>query len=93
MIPMAKKEKPAPLPPPTPAPTRRVGRLDHVAGVTRELARLYRDVRAGRVSSSDGARMGYLLSVIRQTIETGELAARLEAIETEISEGKTDAAA
>ena len=83
---MAAKKKTAP-PPPPPAHSRRIGRLDRVAGVTRELGRLYRDMRMGRVSSNDGAKLAYVLSVVRQTLESGQLAERLDRIESELKEG------
>jgi hypothetical protein len=78
---MATKKKTAP--PPPPAPSRRVGRLDHVRGVVKELGRVYRDARQGKLASNDATRLAYVLSTIRQAIETGELAARLDALELE----------
>ncbi len=77
---MAKKHNTVP-PPPNPPAARRVGRLDGIAGVVKELGRVYRDARSGRLASSDATRLAYVLSTIRQAIETGELAARLDALE------------
>lgn len=83
---MAPKKKTAP-PPPPPAPSRRVGRLDHVGGVVKELGRVYRDARTGRLPSGDATRLAYVLGTIRQAIETGELAARLDTIERDMKGG------
>ncbi len=87
---MAAKKKTAP-PPLPPAPSRRVGRLDHVGGVVKELGRVYRDARTGRLPSGDATRLAYVLGTIRQAIETGELAARLDTIERDMKGGNNAA--
>ena len=45
------------------------------------MARVYRDMRAGRIESQDGTRLTYVLSQIGKLIESGENEKRLEALE------------
>ncbi|HET7098414.1 MAG TPA: hypothetical protein VFJ68_13575 [Casimicrobiaceae bacterium] len=45
------------------------------------MARVYRDMRAGRIESQDGTRLAYVLSQIGKLIEAGEIEKRLEAVE------------
>jgi hypothetical protein len=87
---MAAKKKTAP-PPPSPPPAVRVGRLDTAGGVVKELGRVYRDARTGRLPSATATKLAYVLATIRTAIETGEMAARLDALENQTKE--TDHAA
>ncbi len=50
----------------------------------KELGRVYRDARTGRLASGDAAKLAYVLATIRTAIETGELAERLDRIETDM---------
>jgi hypothetical protein len=45
------------------------------------MARVYRDVRTGRIQTADGTKLAYVLAQLGKLIETGELEKRLEAIE------------
>jgi hypothetical protein len=45
------------------------------------LANLYRDARTGKVDTSDAAKLGYLLNLIRQCIVDDDLVRRVEALE------------
>lgn len=51
--------------------------------VQREMARVYRDMRNGRLDPSDGAKMTYTLATLGKLIETGDLERRVEALELE----------
>jgi hypothetical protein len=46
-----------------------------------EAARVYRDMRAGRIEPVIGTRLVYVLSVIGKLIEAGEIEKRMEAVE------------
>lgn len=49
--------------------------------VRRELARLYRQAKAGQIPTQDASRLAYILNLLRQSIETGDLEARIQALE------------
>lgn len=51
--------------------------------VQRELARLYRQMKAGEIAPADGTKLAYVLNLLRQAIETGQLEARIGALEAE----------
>jgi len=55
--------------------------LKTIDDVRVEMARVYRDMRAGRVDTADGTKMAYVLAQIGKLIESGELEKRLEALE------------
>jgi len=64
----------------------RIGRLDTIEGVRKELGRLYTSARrnAGRdVDAGTAAKLGYLLHSIAKTLEIAELEKRIAALETE----------
>lgn len=61
-----------------PAPRINLNNLD---GVRREMARVYRDMRGGRVASQDGARFVYVLGEMRKMFEVCELEKRIAALE------------
>lgn len=63
----------------TPAP--RVGRLDTLPRCRRELARLYRDARGGRLDAQTAARLASIIAIVARMIEGSELEARLAALE------------
>lgn len=70
---------------PLPTPPRRRRpkfiKLATIGDIQGELARLYRQVRAGEVAPQDATRMGYLLNLLAGLIETHDLERRLEALE------------
>lgn len=61
-----------------PAPRINLNDLD---GLRREMARVYRDMRGGRVHSQDGARLVYVLSELRKMFEACDLEKRIAALE------------
>ena len=56
-------------------------RLKTADDVRLELARVYRDMRAGRIETADGTKLAYVLGQLNKSIETGQLADRLELLE------------
>ena len=46
-----------------------------------EIAKVYRDMRQGRVEMSDGTKLAYVLTQLIKAIETGIIEARMEALE------------
>jgi hypothetical protein len=46
-----------------------------------EMARVYRDMRSGRIESQDGTRLVYVLAQIGKIIEAVEIEKRVEALE------------
>jgi hypothetical protein len=64
---------------PTPRPRR--PSLKTLPEVRREMARVYRDMRHGRIEAQDGTRLTYVLTQITKTIQAAELDARVEAVE------------
>lgn len=65
---------------PSPRPVR-IGRLDTIGGVVRELGRLYRAARRGEITSAEAARLAYIATQIRAAIEVGDLERRLTELE------------
>lgn len=61
-----------------PAPRINLNDLD---GLRREMARVYRDMRGGRVHSQDGARLVYVLGELRKVFEACDLGKRIAALE------------
>ncbi|MEN2386204.1 hypothetical protein [Comamonas sp. A7-5] len=51
--------------------------------VRRELARLYRQMKSKEISAADGTKLAYVLNLLRQAIETGELETRIAALESQ----------
>ena len=49
--------------------------------VRREMAAVYRDMRAGRIQTQDGTRLAYVLDMVRKAHETAELEARITTLE------------
>lgn len=63
----------------TPRPRR--PSLQTLPEVRREMARVYRDMRHGRIETQDGTRLTYVLTQIAKVIQVAELDARVEAVE------------
>lgn len=49
--------------------------------VSRELAKLYREARSGRIDVADASRLANLLSILSRILSDSELEARIEALE------------
>ena len=64
-----------------PSPQRRGPVLETLTDVRREMARVYRQMRHGRIESQDATRMTYVLTQIAKIIQVAELDARIEAVE------------
>ena len=64
-----------------PSPLRRGPVLETLTDVRREMARVYRHMRHGRIDTQDATRMTYVLSQIAKIIQTAELDARVAAVE------------
>ena len=58
--------------------------LDHVKV---ELARLYREAKAGRRDVSDASKLANLLSILARMIEGADIEARIDALEANNREG------
>jgi hypothetical protein len=59
----------------------RVGRLDTIAGVVRELGKLYRAARTGIIETSDASRLASVLAVLRASLQDMAIEAQLAALE------------
>lgn len=55
--------------------------LHNPEAIHREMARVYRDMRGGRIASQDGTRFVYVLSEIRKSYETVVMQRRLDHLE------------
>ena len=62
-------------------PKQRPISLTTALDVRRELQRVYTDARRGNIATADATRLAYILNIMKQTIETTELEARLMALE------------
>lgn len=62
----------------------RVRRLNSLAGVRRELCKLYWDAREGQIPTQDASRLAFILSALARIIESGELVRRIERLEEAI---------
>lgn len=67
--------------PPPPPILVRIGRLNSLRSVRRELARLYVDLRHERVSAKIAGTGAYILTAITKAMEVELLESRLEALE------------
>jgi hypothetical protein len=63
--------------------------LKTIDDVRVEAARVYRDMRTGRIDTADGTKLAYVLSMIGKLIESGEIEKRLEALEGVLSARKS----
>lgn len=55
----------------------------------RELASVYRDMRAGRIETQEGTRLAYVLDLIRKAFETEDIKRRIELIEQTLERRKS----
>jgi len=49
--------------------------------IRREMASVYRDMRAAKIETQEGTRLAYVLDMIRKAYETGALEDRIELLE------------
>jgi hypothetical protein len=59
----------------------RVGQLDNLRAVRREMARLYKEARRGTLESQEATRLVFILQAIGRLIEGGEFERRIEILE------------
>ena len=57
--------------------------LSTIDSVRREMARLYREAKAGNIPTADASRLAFILGQVGKLIEIGTLEARLNALENE----------
>lgn len=62
-------------------PTPKEIKLKTADDVRLEMARVYRDMRQGRIESQEGTRLAYVLTALNKAIETGILESRMESLE------------
>ena len=65
--------------------------LHDAHAIRRELASVYRDMRAGTIETQDGTRLSYVLNQLLRAYETCVLHDKIEVIETTINTRKKDA--
>ncbi|AEB85515.1 hypothetical protein [Alicycliphilus denitrificans] len=65
--------------------------LASAGDVARELARLYRQARAGQMEVQDASRLANILQILARVLETSDLEARIEELEAIKGEGKGSA--
>ena len=66
---------------PTPINSMSKIRLNDAETIRMEMARLYKDMRLGRIDTQDGTRLAYVLDMVRKAHETCELQRRVEIID------------
>ncbi|MBZ0145041.1 MAG: hypothetical protein K8F56_15825 [Rhodocyclaceae bacterium] len=69
-------------------PTPRRIDLATLEQVRQEMARVYRDMRAGSIESQDGTRLVYVLAQLAKLHESTEVAKRLESLELALNRRK-----
>jgi len=62
--------------------------LRNANAIRREIAAVYRDMRAGRIEMQDGTKLAYVLDMIRKAYETVVIEERLETVERTLSKRK-----
>lgn len=64
-----------------PPPSRRKPQLTSLEGVRTEMARIYREMEAGKRESQEGSRLVYVLTQIGKVLELTEIERRLITLE------------
>lgn len=75
-------------PPPRPnnVGKRYLVRLHNIGAVRRELAKLYRETRAGYVPTGDASKLAHILFLIARILEGADLEKRIERLEQVLAE-------
>ncbi len=68
----------------------RIGPLKDVAGVRRELARVYRAARQGDISPQDGSRLAFILREIRESVAGSDFERRIDALEAALAAAEAE---
>lgn len=66
---------------PIPPPPASAINLHDIAAVRREMAKVYRDSRSGKIDTRDGARLVYMLTQIKELHAAEELERRVQQLE------------
>ena len=70
---------------PNPTPPRprrvRIGRLNDLLSLQKELRRVYIDMRTGKIATQDGTRLAFVLATIARIIEGSEHEQRIAQLE------------
>tara|TARA_B100000405_G_scaffold302449_1_gene265777 strand:+ start:974 stop:1258 length:285 start_codon:yes stop_codon:yes gene_type:complete len=66
---------------PPPSPTGKRVKLKTVGDVSREMAKLYREARNGKIDVSDASKLANMLSILSRILETSDLERRVEKLE------------
>jgi hypothetical protein len=64
----------------------RVGPLQNLGQVLRELGRLYRAARRGDIETSDASKLASVLSIMRQCLEASDVEQRMALLEKALAE-------
>ncbi|MCA1977634.1 MAG: hypothetical protein LDL19_00200 [Thiobacillus sp.] len=74
--------------PPTPTKREKFIPLATLSDVKMELARLYRQTKAGKVATSDASRLAFILNSLGRVIADAELEQRVQQLEQQTAEGE-----
>lgn len=69
-------------------PTPQTIHLKSADDVRLEMAKVYRDMRQGRIEMADGTKLAYVLGQLNKAIETGVIETRLELMELTLKQRK-----
>lgn len=72
-----------------PDPSPRRVRLETMTDIKREMARVYREARGGRLNLSDAGKLTFMLTQIGRTIEGSDIERRLRALEDHHEQNET----
>ena len=67
--------------PPAPGKQHARAKLSSATDVSRELAKLHREARSGRIDVADASRLANMLSILSRILSETELERRVEALE------------
>jgi hypothetical protein len=62
--------------------------LSSINDVRLEMAKVYRDMKSGKIETADGTKLTYVLAQIGKLIETHEIERRIEALESVLTQRK-----
>jgi hypothetical protein len=66
-------------------PSPRSIRLNSLTALRREMTKVYKDARSGRIATPEGTRLAYMLVQVAQIWELAELEPRLRALEERLA--------
>jgi hypothetical protein len=71
---------------PSPRDAPNVGRLDCVTSIRREMSRVYKEARRGKLETSRASKLVFILATIVKVLEGSDLESRMAALESKIEE-------